>query len=290
MDSLFFALSKIFWAFARPDHLLLLLLTLSVLLLWPAMRAASLAAVPHRRRAIGRIRLGWHMLRAVWVMLWLVAVTPASDWLLMPLETRFPQYVAPSSTLPTAGSPVAGIIVLGGAEQLQRSQRWQSLSLNGEGERIVALQTLLRRYPDAQVLFSSGSGKLDQGLRGADLIGRLLQQSGEQDRVILEREARNTHENALFSQKRVDLTRPGQWLLVTSAFHMPRAMGVFTHIGWQVTPYPVGYRTLPDKPFALGMDLYGGLENLSMGVHEWIGLLAYWLTDRTSQLFPGPRS
>jgi uncharacterized SAM-binding protein YcdF (DUF218 family) len=84
--------------------------------------------------------------------------------------------------------------------------------------------------------------------------------------------------------------KPGErWLLVTSAWHMPRAIGCFRRAGFKVEAYPVDR---PARPIAEELlpsrTLAGGLHQTDQAIHEWIGLGAYWVTDRTSELLPGP--
>ena len=140
-------------------------------------------------------------------------------------------------------------------------------------------------------MFSGGSGALiGDGSAEAGAAVRLLETLGiSRDRVILEDRSRNTVENALFSKLIVDPKRGERWLLVTSAFHMPRAIGVFRKAGFPIEPYPVDWRTRGAedmmRPFAVISD---GLQRSDTAAHEWIGLLVYWLTNRSSELFPGP--
>ena len=85
--------------------------------------------------------------------------------------------------------------------------------------------------------------------------------------------------------------QPGdRWLLITSAIHMPRAMGVFRHIGLPVDAYPVDWRTTgPQDLWSIPGSFAGGLSRFDAAVHEWVGLFAYWIMGRSSELFPGPR-
>jgi hypothetical protein len=69
----------------------------------------------------------------------------------------------------------------------------------------------------------------------------------------------------------------GRWLLVTSAFHMPRAMGAFRKAGMTPEAWPV-----------YDLDQASPRETAAVAKHEWLGLLAYWLRGRSSGLFPGP--
>ncbi len=111
------------------------------------------------------------------------------------------------------------------------------------------------------------------------------------ERVTLETHARNTAENATFTKALVK-PKPGErWLLVTSALHMPRAVGCFRRVGFAVEPYPVDWTTPPRLDLASlapADELSAGLLRLDKASHEWLGLLAYWLTGRTSALLPGP--
>jgi uncharacterized SAM-binding protein YcdF (DUF218 family) len=84
--------------------------------------------------------------------------------------------------------------------------------------------------------------------------------------------------------------KPGErWLLVTSAYHMPRAMAAFRAAGFAVQAYPVDWRTRgimdATRPFA---SLSDGLSRTDTAIHEWIGLLAYRLSGKTRELLPAP--
>lgn len=110
----------------------------------------------------------------------------------------------------------------------------------------------------------------------------------KQDRVIYERDSRNTFENAKLSKELLKPQPEETWILVTSAFHMPRAVGVFRKQAWEVIPYPVDFEAPSDARLRLRLDLAKGLQEMSKASHEWLGLVVYWLTGRTSAPFPGP--
>ena len=162
--------------------------------------------------------------------------------------------------------------------------------LGSYAERVTVFVELAKRYPDAKLVFTGGSGLLlDQIHREADYTAVLLENLGvPPSRVMYERESRNTYENA---RNTVVLAQPqpGEvWLLVTSAFHMPRAVGAFRHAGWPVTAYPVNYITGPSDSWRPGFNFASGLGQTSAAVREWTGLLIYRWTGRTDALFPGP--
>jgi hypothetical protein len=79
------------------------------------------------------------------------------------------------------------------------------------------------------------------------------------------------------------------WLLMTSAWHMPRSAGIFRRIGFDVVPYPVAYRTFGDeRDLRLAPPMIERVIMLDYSVHEWIGLLTYWLAGKTDAPFPAP--
>ena len=109
------------------------------------------------------------------------------------------------------------------------------------------------------------------------------------DRITAEEQSRNTIENAVFSRL-IAQPKPGErWLLVTSAFHMPRAIAAFRAAGFPVEAYPVDWRTRgPIDATRLFSSVAVGLAQTDLAMHEWVGLLAYRLTGKTTELFPAP--
>lgn len=257
-----FVLSKIFWRLVQPDLLLL------------AVVAIGLALTASRWSRVGKwlAAIGTSLLLAV-------AFLPTDDWLMAPLENRFP----PPRSMPVR---VDGIIVLGGAIDAERSVSHGIPSLNEEAERLTTFVTLARLYPSAKLVFTSGTGSIFADRpKEADVAKSLFADLGmDTAKIIFEREARNTFENAVFS-KRLAQPKPGEiWVLITSAWHMPRAVGIFRRAGWPVVPWPVAYKTGGDYD----PSLITHLADLDRAAHEWLGLLAYRLLDRTDALFPAP--
>ena len=78
----------------------------------------------------------------------------------------------------------------------------------------------------------------------------------------------------------------GQWLLVTSAFHMPRSVGIYRKQGWNVIPYPVDHYSTTEIGLKLDPKLWRNLRDLNTAMREWIGLVVYYLTGKTDQLLP----
>ena len=263
---LYHVASKIFGWVAAPEVVLLATLLVGVVALWTKW-------VRTARLIVTLSTLGFLV----------IACLPIGAWLLQTLENRFPA----AKSLPAT---VDGIVVLGGASSLGLSIKRAQVTLNDNAERLTMFATLARRYPQARLVFSGGSGSLTApSVREADIAFRLLTELGvDAGRIVLERQSRNTWENAVNSFK---LVKPGAgqtWLLVTSARHIPRAVGAFRKAGWSIVPVPVDYRTSGDAPRLLGWNLYAGMTTIRTALHEWIGLVVYRAMDRSDEIFPAP--
>lgn len=212
----------------------------------------------------------------------IISFVPLGDWLLLPLEQRF--------AVPGSLQRVDGVIVLGGGFRAENSAWRREPALNEHAGRFTKFIELARRFPDAKLLFSGGAVFDMPGGVTESEIGRwfFAGQGLDPQRIIFEDKSRNTHENVIFS-KPLAQPQPGEvWLLVTSAAHMPRSVGLFRQAGWPVTPYPAGYVALPFYAPIGALDFSGRLDRFDDAVKEWTGLAAYYLLGRTSALFPGP--
>lgn len=184
-----------------------------------------------------------------------------------------------------APDAVDGIILLGGAERPAISAHWQRAEVNEAADRVIAAAMLAHRFPDIPVIVTGGHGQTRADgtvVPGeAEISARILTGLGiEPARLILEDRARNTRENAQLAFERAgrsdhDPTDPdARWLLVTSGFHMTRALAEFERAGWQgLVPYPVDFRTTTWRD-ALGWRPYGNMAMLEAALHEALGRLA----------------
>ncbi len=265
MELSFFSASKLLWLLLAPAQLLLLLLLLAWLLL-----------------LFGRRRRGLQLLTLVLGFLLLLTWFPLGDALLYPLESRY-------RTNPPLPERVDGIVVLGGSVLPELGAYWQQVELNDAAERLTRFIELARRYPQARLVFSGGNASLTNRQRPAeaDQVRPLFERAGLGERMVYEDRSRNTHENAVYTRQLVRPQPGEQWLLVTTAFHMPRAMGVFCRQGWPLLPYPVDHRSMPEQLLRPRPNLLAHLDNLQAAVHEWLGLIAYRLGGRTAELLPG---
>lgn len=265
---MFFPLSKLIFFLITPSNFLILIGCAGLLLLLVGRL---------RRTAVSFVLVGTIGLAAA-------GFTPLAAWIALPLENRFPQFV-------DDGEPVTGIIVLGGGVETGLTVERRQIVMNDAGERQVAMADLARRYPGSRVVFSGGSGNLaGDRISEAEVISRYADTLGlPRTRLILEDRSRNTRENAAFTADKIQ-PKPGErWLLVTSAWHMPRAMGCFRKAGIPVTAYPVDYRTGGAADAARFNSFAStGLLLLDLVAKEWVGLLAYRLTGYIDEGFPSP--
>lgn len=241
-------------------------------LAWVALLLIGALIGMHGRRRWG-LRLGWAALAVLIVQGW----EPLPDALIRQLEARHPEVAA---STPLAG--YAGLVVLGGA--LEPAYVWQSHSqpaLNEAAERMTAALPLLQQSPKLRLLFTGGDGQLFAGsLTEAQRAARFFATMGvAPDRLLLESASRTTYENALFSARLPGVDPRQPWLLLTSAWHMPRAFASFQRAGWNVTPYPVDFRTGSATPWT-EYSLADGARKWHLLLHEAVGLLAYRLSGR----------
>jgi len=264
---LFFVLSKTLGYMMLPTNVLIGIGLLGIILL--ATRFAALG----RRLAIFSL-----------VLLAVCAFSPLGNLLLYPLESRFPPWDA------ARGAP-DGIIVLGASIDADLSAAHGTTVVRSSADRIIGAAALALRYPNARVVFSGGSANLiSNDAREADYAGAIFESLGvAKSRLIMERRSRNTQENAEFSKALVAPKEGERWLLVTSAFHMPRSVGLFRKAGFDVEPYPVDWRVGGrDDLLTFTSIAVDGLGRTDLAVREWMGLLAYRATGKINELLPTP--
>jgi uncharacterized SAM-binding protein YcdF (DUF218 family) len=265
---LFFIVSKVGWFFLTPSNLILLAMLVGIgLLYWKRAR-----------------RIGWRIATGGAVVAVVVTILPLGDWLIVSLERRFPPYVACT----TVEKPVAGIILLGGAISSTKIGDKFFEDLGPPADRIRKAAQLAHQYPDLLVVVSGGQAYPREGARSesvatADL---LIELGVDLKRLRLETSSRTTAENARFVADQT--ATEGSWLLVTSAFHMPRSVGSFRKADVDVIAVPTDWIVDDDRPI-LTLNALDRLGRLDLGVHEYLGLIAYWITGRSSGVLPGPR-
>lgn len=261
---MFYVVSKVFWLLAQPLSLALLFAVGALALIalrrrWPAMILGSL----------GLLILG------------LASFTNIGAVTIAPLEGRFQR----PAELPAR---VDTIVLLGGATDARISTARQVTETNDAGDRLIETIRLAQLYPQARIVLTGGVAAILAGAESEALtMQRLLLAFGiASARLIIEGEARNTDENASYTAKLLG-PEPGTVLLVTSAFHMPRSIGLFRKAGIAAIAWPTDYRSSGIERFGIDIaEPVANLQTATVAMKEWIGLLVYHWTGRTDDLLP----
>jgi len=264
MDTLFFFVSKLIWLIISPDSLLLILILSAFVFLF-----------------IGKQKIAKSLLAVTSGLLFVIAFFPIGEWLLYPLESHF-------QTNPTLPKKIDGVIVLSGAERPKLSNIWEQIEVGDAAERDLSFLTFARKYPEAKLVFTGGTGSLNQQeYKAADVAKQLFKQQGlDVSKILFERKSRNTYENIIFSKKLVNPIINEKWILITTGWHMPRSVGIFCKAGWPVIPYPVDHQTNKENLFRIDFNLLSNMSSLKTALKEWLGLFAYYLTGKTSSFLP----
>ena len=254
------------WSALGPSQLLVLMLLLG---------AALLAA--------GRDRLGRRLCMFGGGALFLLGVLPLAHYIVGPLELRFPRPALPAQ--------VTGILLLAGSERPWLTERYGEPQFNEHAARYTTTLRLAARYPQARIVFVGGpprnphTGKLDQSGVARQL---LLQVGLDPRRLTFDERSTDTCDSAANAKARVRPRPDEQWVVVTSAVHLPRTMACFRAVGWEVTPQPADYLVAMGRWDRGSFQIADHLQLLDLGLHEWLGLAYYRATGRTGQIFPAP--
>ena len=266
MDTLLWIISKVLWIIFSPNSFLLLLLLVGVCQLY-----------------LGREKIGKKLVAIVVGVLLFIGIFPVGNLIIIPLENRFPI----PEPLP---EKIDGLIVLGGSENPVLTKIRGQVSLLDSVERLTTFLSLARRFPEAKLVYAGGHGAINlQEYKAAHTAKLFFEQMNlDTDRVFFDSQSRNTMENAQNALQLVQPEKGEKWLLITSAWHMARSVGIFRKLGWPVIPYPVDFKTTGKAELSLKFPMLSRTQLFSNGLYEWTGLLYYWLLGRTSELFPGP--
>lgn len=218
-----------------------------------------------------------------WIVL--AGFLPLGNVLVLPLEQRFANH---QPALPEEA--VTGVIVLGGFEDGWVTSGRGGLAVNEAAERLTETVRLAHLLPNVKIVFTGGVGDLFGGSEAGAAIKQYFVDAGiSPERVVIEHASRDTYENAVLTRRMLNPAEQDRWLLVTSAYHMPRAVGAFRQAGFNVIPFAVDFRThdagdLLRPPGSVA----AGLQRADIAVKEWLGLIAYRIAGRSSALFPAP--
>ena len=271
---MFFISSKIIWLIIAPSSLLCALFLISLISL--------IARKHHMARLCGVASIALFLF---------IGCTSFADRALGKWERQYPLL---SSTDYNAQN-IAGVIVLGGGVDLNRSKIQDRLVLSHyNGDRIIDFITLIQRHADLDYIYSGGSGAVtlkndkDKAPMGeADYAKPFISALTKNPYIYYESESKNTYQNALYAKHQyiseIDALWPTKkpWLLVTSAYHMPRSYAVFKALEWNVIAYPSAYICDVDKPlWHITLKFWENWGKIDILAREIIGMMAYRFTNR----------
>ena len=255
-------LSRLIWNLVEPGNLLIVLLVAGIALCWA-----------------GRDRIGRPLVIGSAAAMVVLLLLPVGEWLAMPLEARFPRLPLPRH--------VDEILVLGNGLDPEIYESRGAVGENPGPQRLMAGVALARRFPQAKLVFSGGSGKPFGGDSEANVARGVFAELGvPAGQIVLEVNSRTTWENLLFTKQLVRPKAGETWILVTSAVHLPRAMAVARHLGWKMIPWPSSYISPARADIFASSGYAGSVDSLEGALHEWMGLAAYRLEGRTDRLLP----
>ncbi len=264
MNDAYYYIAKIGWEIASPSGVFSLSLLALMLLI-----------------VFNKVRVAKYLAYLILPFFSIICFLPLGEWLFYSLEKHYP----PNSLLPKR---VDGIIVLGGSAVTASSKAWQQPQVRASAERELTFMALSRTYPNAKLVFSGGSPWMN-GTTESEVADKIFKQQGiATSRITYETRSRNTRENAALSKEMVSPIASETWLLITSAFHMPRAQGIFCEQGWATVPVPVDYQTDANNLFRIQWKLSVNLRVLEFALREWLGLIVHYLLSSSDTLIPKP--
>ena len=258
-----FYISKIFWLIFNPFNIFIFISLFSVFLYF-----------------INKRRFSLFIFLINFIFVSLISFFPVGSFLIYNIEKEYHE----NTKIP---EKLDGILILGGATNPLLFKEYNQISLNGAAERLVESAMMIKKFQKIKVIFSSGSGIVNRpDLSHSKVAKSFYKKMGvEINKIIFEDNSRNTYENIIFSKKIAKPKTNENWLLITSAYHMKRALLIADKNNWKLTPYAVDFKNLKNFRFTPNLKLLTNLNLFQLGFHEWSGLISYYIMGRTNKIF-----
>ena len=258
-----FYLSKLLWMLFNPFNLIILLFFSSLIFSFL------------RLKIISRI----FYIFAIFLF-FVTGFLPTGSYLNYLLEKKYHSFDMYSLN-------IDGILVLSGATDPKLSEEYNQVILNESAERLTQTVFLLNKYPNAKIVFSGGSSLIEfSDLNHSNIAKKFFENMNvNSTNIYYETKSRNTFENILLSKKIAKPDKNESWLIVTSAFHMHRALAIAKHLDWNFIPYPTDFRQSKKFKWKISFNILSNLNDFEKSSHEWIGLISYYLLGRSSYIF-----
>ena len=262
---MFFYLSKIFWIFFNPINILVILLIIGIFFQLINKKIY---------KKIYLINL---------ILFILIVFLPTGTYMLWKLESKYPKPKI-------MNNKIDGILILGAGIDEFKTYQHQQVILNDRIERITESAKLIKKFPNAKIIFSGGNGTFSKPkIEASELAKNFYKQMGvKTDKIIFENKSRNTYENLVFSKSFINNTKEEKWLLVTSAYHMKRAISVAKKLNLDFIPYPVDFmlnKNFNWKFWYHKIYFLNNMKDFQLASHEYIGLFAYYLTKKSNIMY-----
>ena len=256
-----FYLSKILWLIVNPFNIFIFITLFTMFLYFINFRRLSLII---------------YLINFIFIAL--ISFLPIGSYLTYIIEKEF-------HTNTKFPDQVDGILILGGATNPLLFKEFDQISLNGSAERLVESVMIIRKFEKAKVIFSGGSGIVNRSDLGHSQVAKLFYKKMGVDinKIFFEDKSRNTHENIIYSKKIAKPKKNENWLLITSAFHMKRALLIAEKNNWKFIPYAVDFKNIKEFKLTPNLNLLSNLNSFQSGLHEWLGLVSYYLMGRTDK-------
>lgn len=217
------------------------------------------------------------------IFIFITGVSPLPDLLMTYLENRYPQ---PKKI----DKDVKGFIIVGFGIDRRISEARHTPTFNCAAERVTYLVELANQYPDKKIVFTAGNPENGSKVTIASVAKDFYKNmTGKEppSNIIFDDKSETTFQCAENTYNLIHPEPEDKWVLVTSAAHLPRAMGAFQSVGWKkLIPYPIDYRTTGQYNINFGFSIYHGLMTWSIVTYEIIGILYYRLTGLTKKIIP----
>jgi len=209
----------------------------------------------------------------------IIGFFPTGQFLLFKLEHQY----QPLEVLP---KEIDGLIVLGGPSSAGLTAIYDQVHFNDGGERLTEAVLVIKKNQPRKIIFSGGSSKQNFESSHAFVAKKFFHEMGiNTNNIYFEYKSRNTYENILYSKKIINPKKNEKWIIITSSFHMLRAMKVSDKLEWSLIPYPVDYRTANNfSGFRFSFNLLNNINNFDLALHEYVGLVSYYLLGRTNEI------
>ena len=256
-----FYLSKILWLIVNPFNIFIFITLFTMFLYFINFRRLSLII---------------YLINFIFIAL--ISFFPIGSYLTYIIEKEF-------HTNTKIPKRVDGILILGGATNPLLFKEFDQISLNDSAERLVESVMIIRKFEKAKVIFSGGSGIVNRSDLGHSQVAKLFYKKMGVDinKIFFEDKSRNTHENIIYSKKIAKPKKNENWLLITSAFHMKRALLIAEKNNWKLIPYAVDFKNIKEFKLTPNLNLLSNLNSFQSGLHEWLGLVSYYLMGRTEK-------